>query len=76
MLFVALPTPSQLLVFDASSVLILLLLINLPCFEVDFLQLEHIENVKNWVNLLVRAHGDPLLETLRVCLQLFLNVVS
>ena len=75
-LFVALPTSSQLLVFDASGVLILLLLIDLPRFKVDFLQLEHIEDVKNRVDLLVRAHGDPLLETLCVCLQLFLNVVS
>ena len=67
-LLFALATPTHLLIFDTSCILILLLLIDLSCFKMDLLQLEHIKDVKNWVDLLVRAHGDPLLQALSVSL--------
>ena len=75
-LLVALASPAHLLVSGLAAILELLLLIDLFGPQMDFLQLQHIEDVKDWVHLLVRVHRYSLLETLRVSFQLLLDIVS
>ena len=75
-LLVALASPAHLLVSSLAAILELLLLIDLFGPQMDFLQLQHIEDVKDWVHLLVRVHRYSLLETLRISFQLLLDIVS
>lgn len=75
-LLVALASPAHLLVSGLAAILELLLLIDLFGPQMDFLQLQHIEDVKDWVHLLVRVHRYSLLETLRISFQLLLDIVS
>ena len=75
-LLVALASPAHLLVSGLAAILELLLLIDLFGPQVDFLQLQHIEDVKDWVHLLVGVHRYSLLETLRISFQLLLDIVS
>ena len=75
MLLVALASPAHLLVLDVPGAFELLLLIDLFRLEMDLLQLQHVKDVEERVHLLVRVHRYPLLETLRISFQLFLDII-
>ena len=73
---VTVATSTHLLVFSLPGVLELLLLVDRLGPEMDFLQLEHVEDIKDGVYPLVHIHSQSSLDPLHVGFQFLLHIFS